>query len=283
MRVAPLSSPLAKAALLSLAFVTACATGVAVDDDDPPSLASSRTLPELPSASPSPSPSPSTPDGGAPRDASSAVDAATAPGTSPTDAGSPTPDATPVQDASTSPDTSTGGTAPQAGPGDVQVSEVMFDPEGSEPNDEWIEVTCVAAGPRSLRGLTLRDGAGRTHTIADDVAVAPGAYVVLARSRAAARAQGIADTAIGYEYGAGQAQGSGIILANGSTGAIALVRGTTELVKVPYGAFSITTAEGQSLELRPGMTPSVAQASHFCASAQLGALRATPGRASSCL
>jgi len=282
MRVALPSSFLAPLALVSLALVTACATGVAVDDDDPPSLASSRALPEAPSASPS-APQ-TTPEAGATRDASVASDAATPPKPAAPDAGPIAPDAGTVQDASTSPDTSAGGATTQAGPGEILVTEVMFDPAGSEPNDEWIEVTCVAPGPRSLRGLTLRDGAGRTHTITDDVVVAPGAYVVLARSRASARAQGITDAVIVYEYGAGQGSGAGVILANGATGAIALARGTTELVKVPYGGFSISTTEGQSLELRPGMAPSVAQSAHFCASTgQLGALLATPGRASSCL
>jgi hypothetical protein len=282
MRVALPSSPLASFALVSLALVTACATGVAVDDEDPPNLASRRALPEAPSAAPS-SPQ-GAPEGGAPRDASTARDAATPPEPAAPDAATLGPDAGALQDAATSPDTSTGGSTTQAGPGEVLVTEVMFDPAGSEPNDEWIEVTCVAPDPRSLRGLTLRDGAGRTHTIAADVIVAPGAYVVLARSRASARAQGIADAAIGYEYGAGQASGSGIILANGSTGAIAIARGTTDLVKVPYGSFSLSTGEGQSIELRPGMAPSVAQSAHFCASTgQLGALLATPGRGPSCL
>ena len=285
-----------RAIALSLlsSVLAACAVGSNVGDDPETSLESQRPLPAdrdastdaRPSAPRSSdedaasSPAPTTTDAGSTPRADASVP-------SPTDAGSTGTDASiPVQDASTT-DASTGGSAPRAGAGELLITEVQFDPSGAEPDGEWIEVLSLATSPRTLKGLTLRDGAGRSRLVADDVVLVPGVYTVLARSRSAARTQGVPDAAIAYDYGTGETSGSGVILANGSTGSIAIVSGTQELVRVPYGSFSISgNGSGKSYELRGTSFSQVLQTStQFCVSERaFGASGAfgTPGAASSC-
>lgn len=279
--------------LLSSVLV-ACAVGSNAADDPETSLESQRPLPTDGDASADARPS--TP-------SRAGDDASSSPAPTPTDAGTtPRPDASvptpsdagstgadaaiPVQDASTT-DASTGGSAPRVGAGELLITEVQFDPSGAEPDGEWIEVLSLATSPRTLKGLTLRDGAGRIRLVADDVVLAPGVYTVLARSRTAARTQGVPDTAIAYEYGNGESSGSGVILANGSTGSIAILTGTQELVRVPYGSFSISgNGSGKSYELRGTTFSQALQTSaQFCVSERsYGASGGfgTPGAASSC-
>lgn len=279
--------------LLSSVLV-ACAVGSNVSDDPETSLESQRPLPADRDASTDARPS--TPRSGnedassspspGPADAGSTPRAdASAP--SPTDAGSTGTDAAiPVQDASTT-DSSTGGSAPQVGAGEIVITEVQFDPSGAEPDGEWIEVLSLASSPRTLKGLTLRDGAGRSRLVADDILLQPGVYTVLVRSRSAARAQGVPDSAIAYDYGTFETSGSGVILANGTTGSIAIASGTQELVRVPYGSFSLAgNGSGKSYERRGTSFSQVLQTSaQYCVSERaFGASGAfgTPGAASSC-
>jgi hypothetical protein len=278
--------------LLSSVLV-ACAVGSNVSDDPETSLESQRPLPTDRDASTDARASTPTRSGN--EDASSSqppTDAGTTPRPdasvpSPTDAGSTGTDAAvSVQDASTT-DASTGSGAPRAGAGELVITEVQFDPSGAEPDGEWIEVLSLATSPRTLKGLTLRDGAGRSRLVADDVVLLPGVYTVLVRSRSAARTQGVPDAAIAYDYGTGETSGSGVILANGTTGSIAIVSGTQELVRVPYGSFSIAgNGSGKSYELRGTSFSQVLQTSaQFCVSERaFGASGAfgTPGAASSC-
>ena len=79
--------------------------------------------------------------------------------------------------------------APPVGPGssipkpsatEILITEIMYDTFGAEPASEWIELHSVATSARTLTGLTLKDGSGRTHTIAGSLTIAPGAYVLLA-------------------------------------------------------------------------------------------------------
>jgi hypothetical protein len=152
--------------------------------------------------------------------------------------------------APTPPPTFSPGT-PRAARGDVVITEVMFDPTGPEPASEWIEIWNGKSSARSLAGLTLRDGAGRTHLIAGamgEVAVAPDRYVVLVRDRAAAIASGVPADAIVYEYGAGLTSSEGIQLANGASGAIAVFDGESEITSVAYGSHQFTNVDGRSAQ-----------------------------------
>ena len=92
------------------------------------------------------------------------------------------------------------------------------------------------------------------------------------------------DHDIVYDYSAGLGSSSGVLLANGSSGSIALFVGTTEIARVPYGSFGLGAGTGKSLELRAGAFPTVAQASHFCVGTSAFGTGSfgTPGRASSC-
>lgn len=271
MRLRPRTILATVAALSALAAAIGCATNETPDAEETPNLASRRPLPSPSSTSPS-APTSTPEDDAAPstppaRDAGGGNDGA--PSTSDAEADTFVP---PV-DAS--------GIA-VAAPGDVAITEVLFDPNGTEPENEWIEIGSRASAPRTLRGLTLQDGAGRTHVVASDVVVAPGKYVVLARSRASATAQGITPADVGYEYGAGASSSQGIILANGSTGSIALLAGATVLARVPYGSFGLA-ASGASIELRAAAAPGSQAAADYCVStAAFGGQLATPGRASSC-
>lgn len=152
------------------------------------------------------------------------------------------------------------------------VSEIAYDPSGSEPEGEWFEVTNLSSATVDLRGLTIRDGAARSHTIAQTTLVAPGAFVVLARSSSAA----VAPAPIAYVYGAGASASTGIILANGSTGALELANGSTVLQRVPYGSYS-HDASGTSIQLRALAYAAVPQGSAFCVGTS-----PSPGQKSSC-
>lgn len=280
-----LSLALASAAFLPLAL--GCAVGPTAEDDTP-NLASRRGLPSTSESTESPPSKPAS-SGEPTRDSGTP---SVPPPANPTDGGakdssSSPPDASVlVQDASVStPDATNPSTsAAQAGLGELAITEIQFDPIGAEPDGEWIEVMNRAATPRSLRGLELRDGGGRSHTIGADVVVAPGAYVVLARSRAAAVAQGVGSTDIVYEYGVGSTSGTGVILANGSTGAISIFAGTQELQRVAYGAFSLSATSGKTFELRTGSFATVGSSAMFCvAETTYGTgCFGTPGRPSMC-
>lgn len=249
-----------------------CAAGDPTPAEDTPNLASRRPLPSATSTattSPTTPPAPSE-DAATPGvDAGGSKDAATSSDTGPQDVFVPPP-----VDAS--------GIA-QAAPGDIVVSELLSDPSGAEPDGEWFEVGLRAASARTLRGLTLEDGAGRTHVVATDVVVSPGKFVVLARSRAAVIAQGVPAADIAYEYGAGVGSSAGVILANGSSGAISILAGATPLVRVPYGAFTLSPAPGTTLEIRATATPGVAVSADYCVSTTPQSTGfGTPGRAPVC-
>lgn len=160
----------------------------------------------------------------------------------------------PPQDAAAS----EAGTTPASGtrpkPGELKVTEVMYDPSGSEPAEEWIEIVNVANAPRILNGLTIRDGGKRTHVVPltpPAVVVAPNVHVVLVRNRAAAVATGVPMASIGYEYGAGVPDTAGLLLSNGTNGAVTILDGGTEIVSVPYGGwFAQAPPGGSSIQLR---------------------------------
>ncbi len=289
------SAPPSSRALASLALVlslAACAVGPRFDDD--PALSPESTPGDATASAPTDARAPAREAGSAGPDAGAAPAADAAPTpladatsdatSSPTPtAPTPTPpDAAPTP-TPTAPDAAPTPTTPSAS--ELVLSEIQFNPSSSEPDGEWVEIANVASGPRSLRGLALRDGGGRSKVIDQDVVIAPGGFVVLARSRVAARAQGVPDAVIGYEYGAGLSTSAGILLANGATGSIALMAGTTELARVPYGTFSLGDSPGKSVQRRVLAGTSVGTAAQFCVSrAAYGATghMGTPGAPPDC-
>jgi hypothetical protein len=175
-------------------------------------------------------------------------------------------------------------TAPKPSQGEVLITEIMFDPSASEPNGEWIEVHNTASAPRTLKGLTLVDGANRTHVIGDDITLSPGAYAVLVRNKATALSAKVPASAIVYDYGAGVAVGSGIQLANGSTGGVWLRDGAASLAIGDYGGW-FGSVNGASVQLKTLSFTAGGQPAAWCQSSNAwatGSDKGTPGASNDC-
>jgi len=196
----------------------------------------------------------------------------------PTDAGSKPSvpkDASPTVDAAPA--------VPKPSAGEVLVTEVMYATFTPEPASEWIELHSTVTSERSLTGLTIKDGAGRTHTIGALI-IAPGAYVVLARNKAAAISAKVPSSAIVYEYGTGLPDNAGILLTNSSTGAVSLLNGTTTVASAPYGGW-YSQSGGSSVQLKvldPALTTSKASWCLSLTAWTTGSEKGTPGAAEDC-
>ena len=174
-------------------------------------------------------------------------------------------------------------TVPKPAVGEVLISEVMYTTAGPEPASEWIELHSVASAERALAGLVLKDGSNRTHVIVGPLTIAPNAWVVLARNKAAAITAKVPAASIVYEYGTGLGDSAGILLANGSTGAITLLSGATVIANAPYGGWFSTSGSSVQLAVLDG-TKSGVKAS-WCLSTlpwSTGAEKGSPGAANNC-
>lgn len=84
--------------------------------------------------------------------------------------------------------------------GDLVISELMIDPDGTDTGGEWIEVFNTTSAPIDLRGFTLsyRSGtsAAKSHTVRASVTVPPRGYVALGDVRS-----GPNPAWLGYSYG----------------------------------------------------------------------------------
>jgi hypothetical protein len=174
-------------------------------------------------------------------------------------------------------------------PGEVLISEVMYDPSGTEPDEEWIEVYNATTEPRLLSGLTIKDGGNRTATIdtgATPLVIAGHDFLVLARNKTAAIAAQVSENAIVFEYGAGQPPTSGILLANSGGGAVWIVDGTTTIAGAQYGGwFQMTAPGGKSIQLATLTLDASADKTKWCLSANAfgpGSDLGTPGAQNDC-
>jgi hypothetical protein len=175
-------------------------------------------------------------------------------------------------------------TAPRPAVGEVLITEVMYAPLTPEPTTEWFELHSLATGARTLTGLTIKDGSGRTQTIAPSLTIAPGAYVVLARTTAGAISAKVPAGAIVYEYGAGLPNTAGVLLTNGATGGLALLDGAVTLASAPYGGW-FTQSGGHSVQLKVLDATVAAAKASWCLSANtwaVGSDLGTPGAAGDC-
>jgi hypothetical protein len=179
------------------------------------------------------------------------------------DAEAPKPDATPPVDAGPPV-----GERPRAG--ELFITEIMYDPSGNEPTDEWFEVFSIAARPVILNGLFIKDGASRTHVLGPTPALAlpPNQHMLLVRNKPAAIAAGVPSANILGEYGTGDSDTGGILLTNAATGALVLLDGATEIVKVSYGSFGLLQAPpgGASIQLKVPNVATANVASGWCLS-----------------
>jgi hypothetical protein len=173
---------------------------------------------------------------------------------------------------------------PKPAAGEVLITEIMYSTFTPEPASEWLELYSTAASPRSLSGLTLKDGGGRTHVIGAGVIIAPGAYVILSRNKAAAVSAKVPAGAIVYEYGTGLPDNAGIVLANAATGGISLLDGATSLVSVPYGPW-FSQSGGSSIQLKSLGAASESTSAGWCLSLNAwttGSEKGTPSGAADC-
>lgn len=193
----------------------------------------------------------------------------------PTDSGTPIVDSGPPE---TAPPTS------KPAPGEVLISEVMYDTSGTEPATEWFELHSKAASLRSLTGLTIEDGAGRTHVIGAGITIAPGAYIVLARTKSGATGAKVPASVIAYEYAAGLPSNSGVQLANGATGGVSLTDGATVITSAPYGGWFVQSG-GSTVQLTNLNGPASTSKANWCLSSSAwtaGSDKGTPGAAEDC-
>ncbi|HVJ88838.1 MAG TPA: lamin tail domain-containing protein, partial [Labilithrix sp.] len=182
------------------------------------------------------------------------------------------------------PDGAAAGPAAKPTQGEVLITELMFDPVGSEPANEWFELHNKANGPRTLTGLTIVDGGDRTHVIGAGVTIAAGAYVVFVRDKSAALAAKIPAAAIAYEYGAGLSDSAGILLANGATGSLRLRNGATTIAQASYGGW-FSQVSGSSIQLETLTYAAGSQSAQWCVSVHNwanGAQKGSPGAPSNC-
>ena len=173
---------------------------------------------------------------------------------------------------------------PKPAAGEILITEIMYSTFTPEPASEWIEVYSKAASPRSLSGLTLKDGGGRTHVIGAGVTITPGAYVILSRNKTAAVSAKVPAGAIVYEYGTGLPDNAGIVLANGATGGLSLLDGAATLVAVPYGPW-FSQSGGSSIQLKALNTASESTSTGWCLSLNAwttGSEKGTPSGAADC-
>jgi len=173
--------------------------------------------------------------------------------------------------------------------GQLLISEIMFNPSTTEPNTEWFEIHNMTGNRLLLSGLILKDGAGRTHTIASSPQVSIAAHHIKVFARSASDAETTAlvpASAILYEYGTGLSSSSGILLSNGSTGGLSILdsTGTTTLAEVSYGAFGLG-GSGMSIQLKGHTLAAETDATHWCTSANawaVGSDLGTPGVKNDC-
>ncbi|MBX3192937.1 MAG: lamin tail domain-containing protein [Labilithrix sp.] len=206
------------------------------------------------------------------------------------DTGSPEPvedagsgDATPTIVADAGADTGPA-TAPKPAPGEVLITEVMYDSLGPEPGSEWIEIHNKATSERTLTGLTIKDGANRTHTIGAGVKIAAGAYALLVRSKTGAATAKVPASVVLYEYGTGLPDTGGVLLANGANGAVSLLNGPVAITSAQYGGW-YSQSGGSSVQLKVVSDGQGATPASWCLSLNAwatGSDKGTPGAPQDC-
>jgi hypothetical protein len=171
-------------------------------------------------------------------------------------------------------------------PGDLLITEIMFEPSGPEPLAEWFEVYNAAPVPERLDGMTIRDGYPHEQVVAAaaPVVVPPQAYAVLVRDRTTATVTSVPPASMAYDYGGGLPADQGVVLGNGAGGDLSLWSGATLVADVPYGPWSISGV-GQSIELAVLRYEGSDQAWAWCAAPNPWAAATdygTPGAANDC-
>jgi hypothetical protein len=180
-------------------------------------------------------------------------------------------------------------------PGEVFITEVMFDPMGLQPQLQWIELYNATPDSKLLSGLTLLDGHGTKHTIqsTSPITIDSHSYVLIARNKAdVIAATRVPASAVVYEHGPGIPKTAGILLSASAAGGISLLNGAMHLADVPYGpwvnggSLGSRPSAGRSIE-RKMLTPpsSTSGAADWCVAPKAWASKAdygTPAAANDC-
>ncbi|MDY0005448.1 MAG: lamin tail domain-containing protein [Spongiibacteraceae bacterium] len=125
-------------------------------------------------------------------------------------------------------------------PGDLVVSEVMANPAAvSDTYGEWFELYNPTGTQLNLNGVTIRDDGSNSFTIAEDLLIDAGAYLVLSRN---------GDSAVNGGITPGYAYGSGFTLGNSSDAIVIESEGST-VFRLDYAANADFGAAGNSVEL----------------------------------
>ncbi|MEL6185269.1 MAG: lamin tail domain-containing protein, partial [Myxococcota bacterium] len=167
------------------------------------------------------------------------------------------------------------GTAAPSSPGDLFISEIMKNPAVLSDNEgEWIEIYNPSSSViYELQGCTISDADGDSFSVASSLAVAPGAYVTLAKSS-------MPGFSPSYDWGGS----SNMNLANGDDEVIVSCGGM-EIDRVDYTDAAFPDVAGASMQLSlpllQGMSPHVANdtGASFCSGSATynGADLGTPG------
>ncbi len=129
-------------------------------------------------------------------------------------------------------------------PPQVFISEFLANPDAvNDSAGEWVELFNGDDAAVNLRGWRMADLGSDSHTLADDLIIAPGGYAVIARNEDRATNGGVD---VAYVY-------SSISLANGDDELLLLAPGGVEVDRVIWGDGDLSTTKGASLE-RTGFT-----------------------------
>lgn len=124
-------------------------------------------------------------------------------------------------------------------PGDLIVTEIMFNPSGAEPAGEWFEVFNTTAAPIDMNGLVLCDNNG-SHTVGSSVIVPSMGYAILGDDSNTANNGGVN---IDYQY-------TTLNFANGGDEINIKCADGTLIDGVDYSGFGLG-ANGASIQLDP--------------------------------
>jgi len=129
-------------------------------------------------------------------------------------------------------------------PGDVIITEIMADPSSvTDGNGEWFELLNLRSDTIDIRGWTIEDESGNTHTIpdTDPILIPAGQFLVLGNNGDPSSNGGIS---VAHEYTA-------LTLNNGGDTLLIFDVNGEEIDRVDYGVSSFTIPSGASLNLNP--------------------------------
>ena len=129
-------------------------------------------------------------------------------------------------------------------PGDVIITEIMINPSAvTDVNGEWFELFNILSETVDIRGWTIKDESGKTHTIpdTDPILIPAGTFLVLGNNSEASSNGGVS---VDHQYTA-------ITLNNGGDTLLVFDVNGEEIDRVDYGTGSFTVPTGGSLNLDP--------------------------------